>query len=84
MSITSRLLGMLSLSDRQLSTEDEEGFEKWGYFSMLPVSRVSIHNKLKGWEFVSPEMMCFCGFNILVNIMIGTSVKLDICGKHFY
>lgn len=37
LSITNRLLGMLSLSKRQLSTGDEESIEKWGYFNMLPV-----------------------------------------------
>ena len=37
MSLTSRLLRMLSLSDRQTSNSDEDDLEKWGYFSMLPV-----------------------------------------------
>ena len=37
MSLTNHLLRMLSLSDRQLSTGDEDDMETWGCFSMLPV-----------------------------------------------
>ena len=40
MSVTNRLLKLLSLSDRQISTgddEDDDDMNKWGYFSMLPV-----------------------------------------------
>ena len=37
-SLTTQLLRQLSLSDRQTSiSSDDEEFEKWGYFGMLPV-----------------------------------------------
>ena len=43
-SVTNRLLKMLSLSERQISGGDNDDIEdrvKWGYFSILPVS---VHN----------------------------------------
>ena len=37
--LTTRLLRQLSLSDRQVSIgSDDDEYDKWGYFGMLPVS----------------------------------------------
>ena len=46
LSLTNNLLRMLSLSDRQLSTGDEENIDMWGYFNMLPVCKIFISGLL--------------------------------------
>ena len=50
MSITNQLLKTLSLSDRQISTGDDDSdddyMNKWGYFSLLPVSVFILRTQL--------------------------------------
>lgn len=40
LALTTHLLRQLSLTDRQLSitSQEDEDFDKWGYFALLPVS----------------------------------------------
>ncbi len=45
--LTTRLIRQLSLTDRQnsISDQDEDEFEKWGYFAILPVRIVFLTHK---------------------------------------
>jgi len=42
LSLTTRLLRQLSLTHRQTSIteEEDEDYQKWGYFAFLPVSKI--------------------------------------------
>ena len=41
-SLTTRLIKQLSLTDRQSSvSSDDEDYDRWGYFGMLPVRTIS-------------------------------------------